>query len=196
MGQKKVKKQPTSRKRQHEIQHDYGQPLAVNLTDRALRRLLILAETSPIDSVLSDAVMLLWQQRYPIAFPGSSGSSADAADAAGTTIEDGLNSAEQVDGDKRDKARELHARGMYIEDIAAELDWSTDTVEAALLGIDQSPPMLPVMDSSTLKEQVKTFREEGMSFTAIAQKLNDTGVPTLTGSGKWYHTSVKRLLRF
>lgn len=192
MVQKKAKKQQlTPKQRRTKTQDDYRQPLMVHLTDRAIRRLLILSEESSTDTILSDAVMQLWEQYYPTV---SVQSSADAED--GASDGDKSLSSEEINVDKCKQARELHGQGMYIEDIAAELDWSTDAVKAVLLEVDQTMAKRPVADTSSLREQVKMLRDQGMSFTAIAQTFNQANIPTLTGSGKWYHTSIKRLLHF
>lgn len=41
------------------------------------------------------------------------------------------------------------------------------------------------------RELIKEMRAEGMGRRAIARKLNDDGVPTRSGRGRWYHHSVK-----
>jgi hypothetical protein len=42
---------------------------------------------------------------------------------------------------------------------------------------------------------VKELRAAGItSFTGIAAALNARGIPTASGSGRWYHAQVRRLL--
>jgi len=41
---------------------------------------------------------------------------------------------------------------------------------------------------------VRTLRESGQSYRAIAEALNAQGIPTLTGRGKWYASTARALL--
>jgi DNA invertase Pin-like site-specific DNA recombinase len=44
-------------------------------------------------------------------------------------------------------------------------------------------------------DQLIALRESGMTFNAIARELNDQGVPTATGKGKWTGYTVQRMIR-
>jgi hypothetical protein len=46
----------------------------------------------------------------------------------------------------------------------------------------------------TLSQKIQKLRDEGMSFVKIAERFNQEGVSTLSGSGKWYASSVFQLL--
>jgi DNA invertase Pin-like site-specific DNA recombinase len=43
--------------------------------------------------------------------------------------------------------------------------------------------------------QIKLRRDQGHSFRAIAEWLNDKGVPTKRGKGAWIHTAVRRIVK-
>jgi DNA invertase Pin-like site-specific DNA recombinase len=49
-----------------------------------------------------------------------------------------------------------------------------------------------VADIPELQERIARMREEGMTLQAIADKLNDEGVPTLRGGAMWRPSSVQR----
>jgi DNA invertase Pin-like site-specific DNA recombinase len=49
-----------------------------------------------------------------------------------------------------------------------------------------------VADVPELKERIKHMREQGMTLQAIADSLNEEGVPTLRGGAKWRPSSVQR----
>jgi hypothetical protein len=49
-------------------------------------------------------------------------------------------------------------------------------------------------DRQTLLQRIQNMRDEGMSFVKIADQLNQEGVSTVSGSGKWYASSVFQLL--
>lgn len=40
-------------------------------------------------------------------------------------------------------------------------------------------------------KKILALRQKGMGYTAIANKLNDTGVPTFSGGEKWYSVVVR-----
>ncbi|MDR1731533.1 MAG: recombinase family protein [Synergistaceae bacterium] len=44
-------------------------------------------------------------------------------------------------------------------------------------------------------KNIKKFRKEGKTFTQIAAFFNTNGVPTLSGAGQWYPSSVSQLLK-
>ena len=45
----------------------------------------------------------------------------------------------------------------------------------------------------TLSQRIQNMRDEGTSFVKIADQLNQEGVPTVSGIGKWYASSVFQL---
>ena len=49
-----------------------------------------------------------------------------------------------------------------------------------------------VADVPELRERIVRMREQGMTLQAIADALNDEGVPTLRGGAKWRPSSVQR----
>jgi hypothetical protein len=157
--------------------------LVVALPERVMARLQILAEDSDIARVISDAVMTLWEQYYR------------KPDFTSGETEKGEVVPEPQEHDKRAKVQELHAKGIPMEDIAVELDWPLESVRAAL-GIKEpvSEPAL-VVDRESVARRVKALHDKGISFTEIAKRLNAEVIPTLSGSGKWHHGSVKRLLQ-
>jgi DNA invertase Pin-like site-specific DNA recombinase len=48
-----------------------------------------------------------------------------------------------------------------------------------------------VADNPELRERIVGMREEGMTLQAIADVLNEEGVPTLRGGAKWRPSSVQ-----
>jgi DNA invertase Pin-like site-specific DNA recombinase len=48
-----------------------------------------------------------------------------------------------------------------------------------------------VTDDPDLKERIAKMRAGGMTLQAIADQLNDEGVPTVRGGTKWRHSSVQ-----
>jgi DNA invertase Pin-like site-specific DNA recombinase len=48
-----------------------------------------------------------------------------------------------------------------------------------------------VADNPDLKERILQMRSEGMTLQAIADRLNEEGVPTVRGGSKWRHSSVQ-----
>ena len=48
-----------------------------------------------------------------------------------------------------------------------------------------------VADDPSLSERIVQMRAEGMTLQAIADKLNEDGVPTVRGGTKWRHSSVQ-----
>ena len=49
-----------------------------------------------------------------------------------------------------------------------------------------------VADVPELKERIERMRDQGMTLQAIADALNEAGVPTLRGGAKWRPSSVQR----
>jgi DNA invertase Pin-like site-specific DNA recombinase len=48
-----------------------------------------------------------------------------------------------------------------------------------------------VTDDPGLSERIAQMRAEGMTLQAIADRLNEEGVPTVRGGAKWRHSSVQ-----
>ncbi|MGA9856773.1 MAG: recombinase family protein [Solirubrobacteraceae bacterium] len=48
-----------------------------------------------------------------------------------------------------------------------------------------------VADDPGLSQRIAAMRSEGMTLQAIADQLNDEGVPTVRGGAKWRHSSVQ-----
>jgi DNA invertase Pin-like site-specific DNA recombinase len=48
-----------------------------------------------------------------------------------------------------------------------------------------------VADNPDLSQRIVAMRAEGMTLQAIADQLNDEGVPTVRGGAKWRHSSVQ-----
>lgn len=48
-----------------------------------------------------------------------------------------------------------------------------------------------VADHPALRERITQMRTEGMTLQAIADQLNQEGVPTVRGGAKWRHSSVQ-----
>jgi DNA invertase Pin-like site-specific DNA recombinase len=48
-----------------------------------------------------------------------------------------------------------------------------------------------VTDNLDLKERITQMRAQGMTLQAIADRLNEEGVPTVRGGAKWRHSSVQ-----
>jgi hypothetical protein len=48
-----------------------------------------------------------------------------------------------------------------------------------------------VADDPELRERIARMRAEGMTLQAIADRLNEIGVPTVRGGAKWRPSSVQ-----
>lgn len=48
-----------------------------------------------------------------------------------------------------------------------------------------------VTDNPDLSERIAQMRAQGMTLQAIADRLNEEGVPTIRGGSKWRHSSVQ-----
>lgn len=97
--------------------------------------------------------------------------------------------------EKRERAWELHAQGVPVEDIASELDWSRDTVKAVLQLNHYQSSSSNIAHRESLQQRADILRAEGLSYTKIANRFNEEGVPTLSGRGRWHHAVIRRLLR-
>jgi hypothetical protein len=57
------------------------------------------------------------------------------------------------------------------------------------------PAKLPLKRVAALSRRAKNLSAQGVSWKAIAQRLNAEGVPTLTGQGRWHGSTVAKLVR-
>ncbi len=58
---------------------------------------------------------------------------------------------------------------------------------------EASPPT-PRGPRAQLVSRVRAMYAEGLSMQAIANQLNDVGVPTISGKGRWQKGTVSNLL--
>lgn len=49
------------------------------------------------------------------------------------------------------------------------------------------------MNEQEIKTYITEQREQGQSYAAIAQALNEQGIPTPTGKGKWSKSAVHKI---
>jgi excisionase family DNA binding protein len=58
------------------------------------------------------------------------------------------------------------------------------------------PPMAdgPLERRATLVRRVQALHKQGLTLRAIAQRLNDEGVPTISGKGRWQQGTIGNLL--
>jgi hypothetical protein len=74
-------------------------------------------------------------------------------------------------------------------------DESTDkpTGEVAV-ALSETPAGLPPKRIPALIRQAKKLSTQGVSWKAIARQWNDEGIPTLSGIGKWYGSTVQHMI--
>ncbi|MDR1376823.1 MAG: hypothetical protein LBJ22_04870 [Synergistaceae bacterium] len=46
----------------------------------------------------------------------------------------------------------------------------------------------------TLLNKIKNLRNQGMTFVKISDQFNNEGIATVTGTGKWYPSSISQFL--
>ncbi|MDR1622409.1 MAG: hypothetical protein LBS00_08555 [Synergistaceae bacterium] len=88
----------------------------------------------------------------------------------------------------------------YKEDI---LQWKQH-VEAQLIALQRQIFTLQGTPSSagfneseyrrSLLKKIKNLRDQGMTFVKISEQFNDEGIATVTGTGKWYPSSISQFL--
>lgn len=44
-------------------------------------------------------------------------------------------------------------------------------------------------------KMIRGYRKQGYTYRNIADMMNDANVPTLSGTGQWYHQTVNRASR-
>ena len=59
---------------------------------------------------------------------------------------------------------------------------------------DMLPPDSNDVRREVLVSRIKAMIEDGMSYRAVAAKLNAEGEPTLSGRGQWQGGSIKNLV--
>jgi recombinase len=60
--------------------------------------------------------------------------------------------------------------------------------------VAEPPAKLPLKRVAALSRRAKRLSAQGVSWKAIAQRFNAENVPTLSGQGKWYGSSVKHMI--
>ena len=161
--------------------------LGLSLPPAVSRRLAILTEDSDLETVLSEAVQLLWNRRYPrqrsLALPTpTAGAPAKASPAS-----------EASAGAMRSDVAEPEA--IPPAAVARAAEPSAETSPTAAATDEESGAATPATDRQAIVEQMQAWHADGLSVTAIAARLNQENVPTLSGSGQWRHGTVRRLLR-
>jgi Recombinase len=58
---------------------------------------------------------------------------------------------------------------------------------------ERPPPARPMPKAAVL-HRLRAMRAEGLSLQQIADRLNDEGVPTLRGTGRWQKGTIGKLL--
>jgi predicted transcriptional regulator len=46
----------------------------------------------------------------------------------------------------------------------------------------------------TLLKKIKSLRDQGMTFVKISEQFNNEGIATVTGTGRWYPSSISQFL--
>ena len=62
----------------------------------------------------------------------------------------------------------------------------------AAAAIDQDAPG---RDREAVIATIRTLRENGLSFSAIAARLEENGIPTFSGKGQWRGQTVHKLFK-
>ncbi len=75
--------------------------------------------------------------------------------------------------------------------IAPLLTWF-DQEQRTLIALDTPAGRSAVSDLPELQRRIAEMREQGMTLQAIADVLNDEGVPTVRGGARWRPSSVQR----
>ncbi len=149
--------------------------ITVALPKQLGNRLAILSEShdGDLSQTVGEAIMLLWELRYP-----QQTAQRQDASAANTLLPQ-----------ERQRALEMHNEGIPVEDIAKELDLSVEHIKEIL------DIAVPSPDRHLLRERARTMQSIGASLSSIAKQWNEQRIPTLSGHGRWHHAMVKKLLR-
>jgi hypothetical protein len=173
MAQTKAETKKAKTKRRPTGQQQEGSTLlGLELPVEVKRRLDILTEDSDLETVLSAALLLLWDQRYPRQ-PSRVQPTPEAGEPAETPP----------------------APESAEESSAADLVEPTETPPSAMASEEETTSVAPMSDREAILDRIQALHADGVSLTAIAAQLNQEGVPTISGSGRWHHSAVKRLLR-
>lgn len=65
----------------------------------------------------------------------------------------------------------------------------------ALLSHNVRMAPAPGRDREGVIATIRTLREEGLSFSAIASRLEESGIPTFSGKGQWRGQTVHKLFK-
>jgi hypothetical protein len=66
--------------------------------------------------------------------------------------------------------------------------------ETPLPPVAEPPARLPPKRMAALSRRAKRLSAQGVSWKEIAQRFNDDGVPTLSGTGQWHGSTVAKLV--
>jgi hypothetical protein len=187
MAQRKHKTPRTKSKPQssHQPAEHALLPLGLTLPPEVNRRLAILIEDHDLETVLSEAVRLLWDRRYPRQ-PGLKPATL-AADASTP------HAPEAAKENAASEAAEPESKPPAAK--ATKVQSSAKQPSPTAASEQESAAATPATDRQVIAERIQTLHGDGLSFTAIAARLNQENIPTVSGSGKWHHGAVKRLLR-
>jgi hypothetical protein len=85
----------------------------------------------------------------------------------------------------------LHDLSANPANIRPLLTWF-DQEQRTLIALDTPAAGWAVSDVPELQRRIAAMREQGMTLQAIADTLNDEGVPTVRGGAQWRPSSVQR----
>jgi hypothetical protein len=98
----------------------------------------------------------------------------------------------------------LNASRYYVETIQSKLEQNiTEQLRSVLYEFQKTakPKAMKEMKAENpgdyrqmLLKRIQDMKDEGMSFVKIADQFNREGVSTVSGTGKWYPSSVFQLL--
>jgi hypothetical protein len=66
---------------------------------------------------------------------------------------------------------------------------------SAMLSRDARLAPAPGRDREAVIATIRTLRENGLSFSAIAARLEENGIPTFSGKGQWRGQTVHKLFK-
>jgi hypothetical protein len=149
--------------------------ITVELPKPLNNRLAILSEShdGDVSKTIGEAIMLLWESRYP----------------QQTTQHQNASAANALLPPDRQRALEMHNEGIPVEDIAKELDRSVEHIKEML------DIAVPSPDRRLLQKRARTMQSIGASLSSIAKQWNEQGIPTLSGHGRWHHAMIRKLLQ-
>jgi hypothetical protein len=93
--------------------------------------------------------------------------------------------------------RTVEALEEYIRDLKQKDKTSAAPATASVkkAAPEKSKPAKKTAEPKQSKKEdvvkkIKALKAEGLAFKAIADRLNEEGIPTISGKGKWYGSSV------